>query len=106
MATSLPRGTSGWRGPISGCAASACCNKPAPIGLRQMLAVQTTRTVTGAGIGLALVIGTIANPLGFLPLAFRPKLDQTLAFRVTVVSSFAITTVGFVGLAIWVVAVR
>jgi hypothetical protein len=34
----------------SGCAARAWRNKPAAIGLRQMLAVQITKTCAGAGI--------------------------------------------------------
>lgn len=36
----------------SGCAASACCNNPAAMGLRQMLAVQITRSVSGTIVKL------------------------------------------------------
>ena len=52
-------------------------------------------------IAVALVIGTILNPLGFLPLAFFPKLDQTIAFRAFVGFSFTASTIAFVGTAVW-----
>lgn len=55
---------------------------------------------------LALAVGTITNPLLFLPLAFAPKLDQRLGFRIVTVASFAVATVGFVGLAAWFAAGR
>jgi hypothetical protein len=57
-------------------------------------------------IGIALLIGTTVNPLLFLPLAFAPKLDQALGYRVFSVGSFMAATFGFVGLAIWVLALR
>lgn len=48
-----------------------------------------------------LLVGTILNPLLFLPLAFAPRLDQHLGYRVITVGSFLAATVGFVGVAIW-----
>jgi len=47
----------------------------------------------------ALGIGAWTNAMAFLPLAFRPDLDQHPAFRALAGTSFALTTVGFVGMA-------
>jgi hypothetical protein len=47
----------------------------------------------------ALGIGAWTNAMAFLPLAFRPDLDQHPAFQAYAATSFAFTTVGFVGLA-------
>lgn len=51
---------------------------------------------------IALLIGTTVNPLLFVPLAFFPKLDEGLPYRVASVLSFIAATIGFVGLAVWV----
>lgn len=47
----------------------------------------------------ALGIGAWTNAMAFLPLAFRPDLDQHPAFRAYAGASFVLTTVGFVGMA-------
>jgi hypothetical protein len=47
----------------------------------------------------ALGIGAWTNAMAFLPLAFRPDLDQHPAFRAYAGASFVFTTVGFVGMA-------
>lgn len=57
-------------------------------------------------IVVPLLIGTTLNPLLFLPLAFWPKLDEGLPYRTVSVFSFIVATVGFVGLAVWVLALR
>lgn len=57
-------------------------------------------------IAVALLIGTTLNPLLFLPLAFAPKLDEALPYRAITVGSFIAATIGFVGLAIWVLTGR
>jgi hypothetical protein len=70
------------------------------------IAVASAFPALPAGIALALVIGTIFNPLGFVPLAFVPALEQGLPYRVFIVTSFVFSTIGFVGLAVWVCAFR
>lgn len=57
-------------------------------------------------IVVPLLIGTTVNPLLFLPLAFRPALDEHLGYRAITVLSFLAATIGFVGLAVWVLAGR
>lgn len=57
-------------------------------------------------IALFLLVGTTLNPLLFLPLAFWPKLDDGLPFRIVTVGSFIATSVGFVSLAVWVLIGR
>lgn len=57
-------------------------------------------------IAIPLLIGTTLNPLLFLPLAFWPKLDDGLPFRVITVLSFIATSFAFVSLAAWVLAGR
>lgn len=47
----------------------------------------------------ALGIGAWTNAMAFLPLAFRPDLDQHPAYRAFAGTSFVLTTVGFVGMA-------
>lgn len=46
-----------------------------------------------------LLVGTILNPLGFVPLAFWPSCDQTLLYRAAIGFSFLSSTIGFVGMA-------
>lgn len=46
-----------------------------------------------------LLVGTILNPLGFLPLMFLPTCDQTLLYRAGIGFSFISSTIGFVGMA-------
>lgn len=57
-------------------------------------------------IAIALLIGTVLNPLLFLPLAFWPKLDKHLLFRAATGFSFIVASTAFVALAIWVAAYR
>lgn len=47
----------------------------------------------------ALALGTWTNATAFLPLAFKPELDQTLGYKAAATASFAATTVGFCGMA-------
>lgn len=47
----------------------------------------------------ALGIGAWTNAMAFLPLAFRPDLDQHPAYRAFAGTSFVLTTVGFLGMA-------
>jgi hypothetical protein len=46
-----------------------------------------------------LLVGTILNPLGFLPMAFLPKCDETLVYRAFIGFSFISSSIGFVGMA-------
>jgi hypothetical protein len=68
------------------------------------LAVATAFPEIPNWVAIPLAIGTVLNPLGFVPLAFNPKLDQTLGFKAFVGFSFVASTIGFVGLAAWVIA--
>lgn len=47
-----------------------------------------------------LLVGTILNPLGFVPLMFWPTCDKTLAYRAFIGFSFVSSTTGFVGMAL------
>jgi hypothetical protein len=47
----------------------------------------------------ALGVGAWTNAMAFLPLAFRPELEQHPAYRAAATMSFAATTVGFCGVA-------
>jgi hypothetical protein len=47
----------------------------------------------------ALGIGAWTNAMAFLPLAFKPDLDQHPAYRAAAGTSFVLTTTGFVGMA-------
>ncbi len=71
-----------------------------------LLAVATAFPDVPGWIAIPLLIGTTVNPLLFLPLAFWPKLDERLGYRVITVLSFLAATVAFVGLAVWVIALR
>lgn len=51
-------------------------------------------------IQVLIVIGTILNPLLFLPMAFSPSASGTLWFRLVSVVSFACVTVGLTGAAV------
>lgn len=66
-----------------------------------LLAVPTALGEIPRWCAWPLLVGTILNPLLFLPLAFAPRLDQNTAYRALTVGSFLAATVGFVGLAIW-----
>lgn len=46
-----------------------------------------------------LLVGTILNPLGFQPIAFLPKCDETLVYRAFIGFSFISSSIGFVGMA-------
>ena len=71
-----------------------------------LLAVATAFPDVPDVVSIPLLIGTILNPLGFVPLAFVPKLDTTVGYRAFVGFSFVASKIGFVGLAIWVLAGR
>ena len=46
-----------------------------------------------------LLVGTILNPLGFVPMLFKPDADKTLLYRAGIGFSFISSTIGFVGMA-------
>jgi hydroxylaminobenzene mutase len=71
-----------------------------------LLAVASAFPDVPGWIVVPLLIGTTVNPLLFLPLAFWPKLDQQLGYRIITVLSFIAATIAFVGLAIWVIGLR
>ena len=54
---------------------------------------------------VAMSVGSLGNPLGFLALALKPDMSQRPAspFGVLIVGSFMMTTIGYGGAA-WVVA--
>jgi len=47
----------------------------------------------------ALGVGAWTNAMAFLPLAFKPELDEHPVYMACAVSSFILTTVGFTGMA-------
>lgn len=51
-------------------------------------------------IQVLIVIGTILNPLLFLPMAFGPRAAQTMWFRLLSVASFVSVTAGLTGAAV------
>ncbi len=51
-------------------------------------------------IQVLIVIGTILNPLLFLPMAFGPRAAQTMWFRLLSVTSFVSVTAGLTGAAV------
>lgn len=71
-----------------------------------LLAVATAFPDLPTAIAVPILIGTILNPLGFVPLAFAPKAEKTLPFRAFVGFSFIATSGGLVALAVWVLAGR
>lgn len=71
-----------------------------------LLAVATAFPDVPDWVAIPLLIGTVLNPLGFVPLAFWPKCDETLLYRGGIGLSFIASTIGFVGLAVWVLAGR
>lgn len=58
-----------------------------------------------AFVVIAMSVGSLGNPLGFLALAIKPDLPQrpTSVFGAVMVSSFVFTTVGYGGAA-WILA--
>ena len=50
-------------------------------------------------VAAALGVGAWTNAMAFLPLAFKPDLDEHPAFLAAVVTSFVATSVGFSGMA-------
>ena len=50
-------------------------------------------------VAAALGVGAWTNAMLFLPLAFKPDLDQGLPYRAAAVASFTATSVGFAGMA-------
>jgi hydroxylaminobenzene mutase len=71
-----------------------------------LLAVATAFPDVPDWVAIPLLVGTVLNPLGFVPLAFWPKCDETLLYRGGIGFSFIASTIGFVGLAVWVLAGR
>jgi hypothetical protein len=57
-----------------------------------------------AFVVVAMSVGSLGNPLGFLALAFKPDMSQrpVSPFGVIIVGSFTMTTIGYGGAA-WVV---
>lgn len=50
-------------------------------------------------IALLIAFGSVAQPLGFLPLALRPHLARSPAFQLLAAAVFTATTVGWIALA-------
>lgn len=50
-------------------------------------------------VAAALGVGAWTNAMLFLPLAFKPDLDEGLPYRAAAVASFTATSVGFAGMA-------
>ncbi len=71
-----------------------------------LLAIATAFPDIPDAIAWPLLIGTILNPLGFVPLAFWPKADETLWYRAGIGVSFIATSGSLVALAVWVLAGR
>jgi hypothetical protein len=63
------------------------------------------RLTPPAFVIIAMSVGSVGNPLGFLALAIKPDLPQrpTSAFGAIMVGSFVLTTIGYGGAA-WTVA--
>ncbi|MDQ8045048.1 MAG: hypothetical protein AAGC46_15925 [Solirubrobacteraceae bacterium] len=70
------------------------------------LAIATAFPDVPDAIAIPIIVGTILNPLGFVPLAFWPKADETLVYRGGIGLSFIATSGGLVALAVWVLAGR
>ena len=51
-------------------------------------------------VQVLIVIGTVLNPLLFLPLAFGPRASEALWFRLVSVASFACVTAGLTAAAV------
>lgn len=51
-----------------------------------------------ANVSHALNVGAWTNAMAFVPLAFRPQLDEHPLFLAAVTTSFATTTLGFCGI--------
>lgn len=71
-----------------------------------LLAIATAFPDLPDAIAWPLLIGTVFNPLFFVPLAFKPDLEQAIAFRIATVSSFIATSGSLTALAVWVLAGR
>lgn len=50
-------------------------------------------------VAAALGVGAWTNAMAFLPLAFKPDVDEHPAFRAAVLTSFVATSIGFSGMA-------
>lgn len=57
-------------------------------------------------VAAALGVGAWTNAMLFLPLAFKPDIDQGAPFRAAALASFTATSVGFTGMAATAVARR
>jgi hypothetical protein len=51
-------------------------------------------------VAAALGVGAWTNAMAFLPLAFKPDLDESLPFKAGAAVSFTATSVGFAGMAV------
>ena len=71
-----------------------------------LLAVATAFPDIPDAIAWPLLVGTIMNPLGFVPLAFLPKADETVVYRGLIGISFIATSGSLVALAVWFLAGR
>lgn len=71
-----------------------------------LLAVATAFPDIPDAIAMLLLVGTVLNPLLFVPLAFAPKLDEGFGFRAVTGFSFIVASAGFVSLAVWVLGGR
>jgi hypothetical protein len=71
-----------------------------------LLAVATAFPDIPDPIAIPLLVGTIANPLGFVPMMFSPKSDETLVYRAVIGVSFIAMSGSLVALAVWVLAGR
>jgi hypothetical protein len=49
---------------------------------------------------IPLGVGAWTNAMAFLPLAFRPEVDQSPVYKAAAGASFVATSVGFVGMAV------
>ena len=57
-------------------------------------------------VAAALGVGAWTNAMAFLPLAFKPDIDETIGYKAAAVTSFVATSVGFTGMAATAIARR
>ncbi|MGE4425786.1 MAG: hypothetical protein AB7G37_04955 [Solirubrobacteraceae bacterium] len=65
-----------------------------------LIAVGTALPDLAAWNRVALIAGTVVNPILFLPLAFREEWSKALPYRVLTVASFVAMSAGTVGAAV------
>ena len=66
-----------------------------------LIAVQLVAPSAPDWIKALIAFGAIANPLLFLPLAFRPQIEESRAYAAAAIVSFSSLSVGLPALAIW-----